>query len=440
MPALTIIGAQWGDEGKGKVVDFVTARADMVVRFQGGNNAGHTLVVDGAKTTLSLIPSGALRPQTKCLIGAGTVLNASVLVAEMEKLSALGIDLSPSRLIVDRDAHLVLDYHVAIDQERERSGLYPRIGTTGRGIGPAYEDRASRLGIRCAELLYPERLRERVFQQAKECNQYLSGVLGSSRRVDVESIWQELSDAAARLQPFVGNGSLLVDESLQRGEKVVFEGAQGVLLDAVHGTYPYVTSSSTIAGAVCTGVGIGPKSVGTVLGIAKAYATRVGEGPFPSEMGEEMSVDIRTRGHEFGSVTGRPRRCGWFDVPAMRRAIRISGIDAIGLTKLDVLTGLKSIKVCVGYTRGGVVLDDLPALAHEFADLVPEWREFPGWDDDIRGIRKHSDLPRKVREFVTGISKLCDRPIVLTSVAPDREATLPLDNNGLLDSFVEKSG
>lgn len=435
MPSLTIIGAQWGDEGKGKVVDFVTASADWVVRFQGGNNAGHTLVVDGAKTTLSLIPSGALRPSTKCLIAAGTVLNPSVLVAEIEKLSALGIELSPSRLVLDRDAHVVLDYHIAIDQERERSGIYPRIGTTGRGIGPAYEDRASRLGIRCAEFLHLERLHERIVQQVRECNQYLCGVLNSSRRVDPDAVWKDLSDNAARLQPYIGNGSKLIDEALCRGEKVVFEGAQGVLLDGTHGTYPFVTSSSTIAGAVCTGVGIGPRRVGKVLGIAKAYATRVGEGPFPSEMDEELSLDIRTRGHEFGSVTGRPRRCGWFDVLAMRRAVRISGIDAIALTKLDVLTGLRTVKICVGYKRGSTVVDDLPALAHEYADLEPVWEDMPGWDEEIHQVRSFSDLPKNVKLFVDRISELCKCPVVMVSVAPDREATLPVSNENEVNFF-----
>jgi adenylosuccinate synthase len=423
MSAVTIVGAQWGDEGKGKIVDLLAEEADWVVRFQGGNNAGHTLVVDGSKTTLSLVPSGILRDSTKCLIGAGTVFNPSVLVAEISKLQTAGVSVSPSRLIIDRDAHVVLDYHVALDQERERSAKFTRIGTTGRGIGPAYEDRAARIGIRAGELQYPDLLKERVAVLVEDANEQLSSLLGSARRVDFAGLWERLVQEAQILTPYLGNGSLLVGDASQRGENILFEGAQGVLLDGVHGTYPYVTSPSTIAGAVCTGVGIGPREVGLVLGVAKAYATRVGEGPFPSEMESSVGEEVRERGHEFGSVTGRPRRCGWFDLIAMKRAKRLSGLDALVLTKLDVLSGLRTIRVCTGYTYAGKALDDVPSLAHEFAAVEPQFVELPGWGD-LREVRAWGDLPELVLKFVRFLEAETRLPVALVSVGPERGAVV----------------
>jgi adenylosuccinate synthase len=423
MPAITIVGAQWGDEGKGKIVDLLAEEADWVVRFQGGNNAGHTLVVDGSKTTLSLVPSGILRKSTKCLIGAGTVFNPSVLVAEISKLQSAGVTVSPERLIIDRDAHVVLDYHVALDQERERSVKFTRIGTTGRGIGPAYEDRAARIGIRAGELQYPDRLEERVAVLVDDANEQLSSLLGSGRRVDFRGLWERLLHEAQLLTPYLGNGSLLIGEASKQRANILFEGAQGVLLDGVHGTYPYVTSSSTIAGAVCTGVGIGPREVGVVLGVTKAYATRVGEGPFPSEMDAALGDEVRERGNEFGSVTGRPRRCGWFDLVAMKRAKRLSGLDALVLTKLDILSGLRTIRVCSGYTLRGKALDDVPSLAHEFSAVEPQFVELPGWGD-LHEVRSWHHLPDSVLGFLRFVESETGLVVALVSIGPERGAVI----------------
>jgi adenylosuccinate synthase len=427
MSAIVVVGAQWGDEGKGKIVDVLTERADWVVRFQGGNNAGHTIVVDGVKTALSLLPSGILRPGVKCLLGAGVVLNPSVLIAEMERVRQAGADVSPERLFIDRDAHLVLDYHIATDKAREHARGAHRIGTTGRGIGPAYEDRSQRSGIRCADLLAPELMRDRIRAHVEEKNQILKHVLGSDMQVDFEAVWERLSEEAGILAPYVSNGSKLVFDASRRGELIVFEGAQGVLLDQIHGTYPFVTSSSTIAGAALVGVGVGPQLISSVLGVAKAYTTRVGEGPFPTEMEPSVGDEIRARGHEFGTVTGRPRRCGWLDAVALRRAVRIGGIDNLVVTKLDVLTGLRTVKVCTGYYLRGVELDDLPALAHEYKQLEPRYEEFRGWNEDLSGARSLADLPAAVRELLQGISKLIDCPVSFASVGPGREATIPVD-------------
>lgn len=435
MSAIVVVGAQWGDEGKGKIVDVLTERADWVVRFQGGNNAGHTIVVEGVKTALSLLPSGILRPGVKCLLGTGVVLNPSVLIAEMERVRKAGADISPERLFIDRDAHLVLDYHIATDKAREHARGVHRIGTTGRGIGPAYEDRSQRSGIRCADLLAPEMMKERVRAHVEEKNKLLRHVLGSDVQVDFEDVWSKLESEAGILAPYVANGSKLIFEASKRGERIVFEGAQGVLLDQMHGTYPFVTSSSTIAGAALIGAGVGPKLIDSVLGVAKAYTTRVGEGPFPTEMEDSVGEEIRARGHEFGTVTGRARRCGWFDAVAMRRAVRISGIDNLVLTKLDVLTGLRTIKVCTGYLSNGGLLDDLPALAHEYQQLQPVYTEFKGWDEDLSEVRSWEDMPGAVRDFVRAISGLLDCPVSLVSVGPGREATMPVDLPEVVQQF-----
>lgn len=439
MSCIVIVGAQWGDEGKGKFVDVLTERADWVVRFQGGNNAGHTIVVDGAKTALSLLPSGILRPGVKCLLGAGVVMNPSVLISEMERVRAAGADTSPGRIVIDRDAHLVLDYHIAIDKARERARGTEKIGTTGRGIGPAYEDRSQRSGIRCADLLYPDRMKERVRAHVTEKNKMLELVLGSESQVDFEALWSTLEQEAAILAPYVGNGSKIVHEALRGGQRVIFEGAQGVLLDQVHGTYPFVTSSSTIAGGASVGGGIGPRMIDSVIGIAKAYTTRVGEGPFPTELHDATGEELRSRGHEFGTVTGRPRRCGWLDAVALKRAVRISGIDNIILTKLDVLSGLRAIKVCTGYKRGKEAIDDLPALVHEYDGLEPQYVELEGWDCDLGQVRRWEDLPASLHTFVREVSRLIECPISFVSVGPGREATIPVDVHPVVAGFVGPS-
>jgi adenylosuccinate synthase len=436
MSSIVIVGAQWGDEGKGKIVDVLTERADWVVRFQGGNNAGHTIVVDGVKTALSLLPSGILRPHVKCLLGAGVVLNPSVLLSEIDRVRAAGAEISPKRLVIDRDAHLVLDYHILVDKARELVRGAGKIGTTGRGIGPAYEDRSQRSGIRCADLLTPGRMRERVRAHVEEKNKLLKYVLDSKAHVDFDELWTRLEQEAEILAPFVGNGSRLIFDALRKGERVIFEGAQGVLLDQVHGTYPFVTSSSTIAGSATIGVGVGPKMIDSVLGIAKAYCTRVGEGPFPTEMLGDLGDEVRKKGHEFGTVTGRPRRCGWFDVVAMRRAIRTSGIDSIILTKLDVLSGLPTLKLCTSYSRGTEVVDDLPPSSEDYDGLEAEYLEVPGWAEDISGARTWDALPKNVRTFVETLSGLLECPVSFVSVGPGREATIPVAPPTVVREFL----
>lgn len=440
MPSIVIVGAQWGDEGKGKIVDVLTEKAQWVVRFQGGNNAGHTIVIDGVKTSLSLLPSGILRPHVRCLLGAGVVLNPSVLLSEIERVQSAGVAISPARLVIDQDAHLVLDYHVLVDKAREILRGSDKIGTTGRGIGPAYEDRSQRSGIRCADLLNPVKMREKVRAHVEEKNKLLKYVLDSKAQVDFDVLWGRLSQEAEALAPFVGTGSRIIYEALQAGEKVVFEGAQGVLLDQMHGTYPFVTSSCTIAGAATIGTGIGPKMIDSVIGIAKAYCTRVGGGPFPSEIEGELGDEIRRRGHEFGTITGRPRRCGWFDAVAMRRAIRTSGIDSLVITKLDVLSGLPTLKVCVGYQRGDTVLDDLPASPEEYEGLSPVYADFPGWSEDISAVRTWQELPSSTRDFLRKLAELVDCPISFASVAPGREATIPGEVCDVLREFIPAVG
>ncbi len=436
MPGIVIVGAQWGDEGKGKFVDVLTENADWVVRFQGGNNAGHTIVVDGVKTALSLLPSGILRPGVRCLLGAGVVLNPEVLISEMERVQRAGAEIAPGRVVVDRDAQLVLPYHIAVDKARELQRGALRIGTTGKGIGPAYEDRSQRSGIRCADLLDLERARARIEAHVAEKNTILQAVLQSDQKVDFNRVWEDLQRQAAVLAPFVGNGSKLVAEALKRGERVIFEGAQGVLLDQIHGTYPFVTSSSTVAGGAAIGVGIGPQRIDEVVGLAKAYTTRVGEGPFPTEVIGNVGDELRTKGHEFGTVTGRPRRCGWFDAVAMRRAIRISGVDSIILTKLDVLSGQTAVRICTSYKSKNGRLDDFPALIHEFESVEAEYVELPGWQEDLTQMRSWEELPATVRLYVEELSALLECPISFVSVGPGREATIPVDPSPLLRSFV----
>ncbi len=436
MPSIVIVGAQWGDEGKGKFVDVLTERADLVVRFQGGSNAGHTIVIDGVKTALSLLPSGILRPGVKCLLGAGVVLNPAVLIAEIDRLRAAGGEIYPERLVVDRDAHLVLDYHVAVDKARETQRGANRIGTTGKGIGPAYEDRSQRSGIRCADLLHLPGVEARVRAHVDEKNKILRYVLGSETQIEFEPLWESLQSNARILAPYIGNGSAIAWNAIQNGQNVIFEGAQGVLLDQVHGTYPFVTSSNTIAGGAAIGVGIGPRAIDSVVGLAKAYSTRVGEGPFPTELVGGIGDELRAKGHEFGTVTGRARRCGWFDAVALRRAVRISGIDSLIMTKLDVLSGQPTLKICTGYRSGGRVVDDLPALPHEFQDLVPEYIEMPGWQEDVTAVRSWDGLPKAAQSYVREVERLVGCPVHLVSVGPDREATIQRDPPGLLRGFL----
>ena len=439
MPSMVVIGAQWGDEGKGKLVDYLTSNADWVVRFQGGNNAGHTVVVDGVTTKLSLVPSGILRPQTRCALAAGVVIDPETLLKEIEQLRKTGVTVDPARLVLDRDAHLILEYHKLVDAAREESLGEGKIGTTGRGIGPAYEDRAARTGIRMAELLVLPELERKLEQYVEAKNAYLALFKGSAR-VEFERVRATLRRAAELLGPHIGNVSMLVHEALHRGQRVVFEGAQGTLLDQVHGTVPFVTSSNTIAGGATTGVGVGPKALDYVLGVVKAYTTRVGSGPFPTELHGEQGDRIRERGHEFGTVTGRPRRCGWFDAVAIKRAVRLNGIDSMAVTKLDVLSGCDKIRICIRYHMDGRELDDVPSLASELDRVVPDYIELDGWKEDLSGVRKWHQLPPAARLYLSTISEIIGCPITVVSVGPDRNSTLFSSHAGYVRNFVSASG
>ncbi|RMG40230.1 MAG: adenylosuccinate synthase [Candidatus Dadabacteria bacterium] len=437
MPSLVVIGAQWGDEGKGKLVDYLTSNADVVARFQGGNNAGHTLVVDGVKTKLSLVPSGILRPNTRCVIGAGVVVDPEVLLNEIRMLQEAGVDVNPSRLVLDRNAHLILDYHRLIDQAREDARGDRKIGTTRSGIGPAYEDRASRTGIRLAELNSMEELREKLAENMKQRNLYLARVLESELQANFEEQWAKLERVRSVILPYIGNASLLLYNALEHEEKVVFEGAQGTLLDQTFGTFPYVTSSNTIAGAVSTGCGIGPGSIDHVLGVAKAYTTRVGQGPFPTELRDQVGQYLAEKGAEFGTVTGRQRRCGWFDAVAMRRAVRLSGVNALAITKLDVLCGLEKIKICIKYKLNGQELEDVPALASELEKVEPEYIEFDGWQDTLEGVTKWHHLPVNARFYLSTISEIIGCPVTIVSFGAERESTIFSSGASYVKNFVK---
>lgn len=438
MPSLVIVGAQWGDEGKGKLVDYLTENAGYVVRFQGGNNAGHTLVVDGRKTKLSLIPSGVLRAKSRCVIAAGVVVDPTVLLKEISELKSAGIEVTPEKLLIDRDANLIFAYHTEVDIAREESKGDEKIGTTGRGIGPAYEERASRSSIRFADLLDTSVLKAKLERNIAHWNKYLQSVLGSDRQVNAEAEWKRVSDFIPLLRPFIGNASLELDKALIKDARVLFEGAQGTLLDQVFGTVPYVTSSNTVAGAVCTGCGLGPKRVNYVLGVAKAYSTRVGGGPYPTEIHDSVADDIRTKGGEFGTVTGRPRRCGWFDAFALRRAVRLNGIDSLAITKLDVLAGIEKIKICTGYSLDGKELEDLPSLAAELDRVETKYIEMPGWGDEIVKATTWDELPATARDFIDTISELCACPVSIASVGAERLSTIFCKNYEFIKKFTEK--
>ncbi|MGI6524934.1 MAG: adenylosuccinate synthase [Bdellovibrionota bacterium] len=435
MPSLVLVGAQWGDEGKGKLVDYLAPKANWVVRFQGGNNAGHTVIVGEKTYKLSLIPSGILHTETCCALGAGVVIDPEVLLSEMAKLNEDGVSTSPERLIVDRDAHLILEYHKLIDVAREHSMGAAKIGTTGRGIGPAYEDRAARMGVRMADLFDLGALKKRLREITDQKNLYLSGVLGSATVADFDQIWQVVERAAEKLCPHVRNVSLLIDQALQNGKKVLFEGAQGTLLDQMHGTVPFVTSSNTVAGAAATGTGIGPNKIDYVLGIVKAYTTRVGSGPFPTELNDKDGDHLCEKGREFGTVTGRKRRCGWFDGVAMRRAVRLNGINSFAITKLDVLSGLDTLKICTKYKLDGEYIDDVPPLASESARVQPEYIELAGWKEDISTVKSWQELPEAAKRYLSTISDVTGCQISVLSIGPDRDSTIFSDCSQFIRNF-----
>ncbi len=425
MKSLAVIGSQWGDEGKGKIVDVITRQASWVVRFQGGNNAGHTVVVDGKTIKLNLLPSGVLREGCRVAVGAGVVLDGMALMREIDSVRASGISVTPQRLVVDGRVPLVLPYHREIDRVREEARGGNKIGTTLRGIGPAYEERASRVGLRLCDLRDGEVAQTVLKERLKEVSAYLAGCFGSTVSLSLEEHLEEVARLQESVLPFMGDVSFEISRAISSGERVVFEGAQGCLLDVAFGTVPFVTSSHTSAGGISVGVGVGPRSVDRILGLAKAYTTRVGSGPFPTELLDAQGDELRQRGAEYGTVTGRPRRCGWLDIVALRYAIRASGIDCLALTKLDVLSGLETIRIATAYrTPDGRELEDLPLWDRQSSLWTPVYRELPGWQEDISGVRSFADLPHQAQQYVEAVASLAGCPVVLVGVGQSRDATL----------------
>ena len=424
MAVVVIVGAQWGDEGKGKVVDLYTEHADCVARWGGGANAGHTLVVEGKKLVTHLVPSGVLRPGTTCVLGDGMVVDPDQLLSEIRDLKGQGLLVDDHDLLVGRRAHVILGYHKRLDELREqRAGA---IGTTTRGIGPAYEAKAGRRGLRMGDLRRPARVAALVERNLEEVNPVLLRLGGEPfAAAPLVSEALRYGEALAR---WIGDAGRFVHDAILKGKNVLFEGAQGSLLDLDHGTYPYVTSSSTLAGGACTGLGVGPTQIGAVVGIAKAYATRVGAGPFPTELPGDQGNLLREAGGEYGATTGRPRRCGWLDIPALRLAVRTSGMTGLAVTKLDVLTGVQPIKLCVAYRLRGETLDELPLDLDDLAEAEPVYETVDGWTEDTRGVRDLESLPQAARRYLSRIEDLLGIPMVLVSVGPNRAETIVLRN------------
>lgn len=419
---VVVIGTQWGDEGKGKIVDWLTDRAQGVVRFQGGHNAGHTLVVNGKKTVLHLIPSGILRDNVTCYIGNGVVLAPDALLEEMDMLAAAGISVE-GRLKISEATPLILPHHVALDKAREIAKGAGKIGTTGRGIGPAYEDKVARRAIRVQDLFH----RERFAAKLGEVLDHHNFMLKNYFKADIVDFNKTLDDAmrmAERIKPLVADVPRALYDANRNGDNLLFEGAQGTLLDIDHGTYPFVTSSNCTAGGASTGTGMGPSSMHYVLGITKAYTTRVGSGPFPTELFDDVGKYLGEKGHEFGATTGRARRCGWFDAAALKRSIQINGISGLCVTKLDVLDGLETLRICVGYTINGVKSDILPVGAETLANCEPIYEELPGWKDSTVGVKTVDGLPANAKTYLQRMEQLCEVPIDIISTGPDREETI----------------
>ncbi|MDI9350314.1 MAG: adenylosuccinate synthase [Candidatus Symbiobacter sp.] len=420
--AVVVVGAQWGDEGKGKIVDWLCERADMVVRFQGGHNAGHTLVINGAVYKLSLLPSGVVRPGKISIIGNGVVVDPWALFKEIDTLRQQGVEITPDSLKIAENAALILPVHGIIDRARERAEGDQKIGTTGRGIGPAYEDKVARRAVRAADLLDDEVLHAKISRMLSHHNATLRGL--GQPEFSLDDVLNPLLEIRPQLLPYLTPTWHLLNQAIKEEKKIVFEGAQGIMLDVDHGTYPYVTSSNTVAGQAAAGSGIGPRHLSYILGIAKAYTTRVGSGPFPTELTDAIGEQIGARGKEFGTVTGRKRRCGWFDAVMMRQALALSGVDGIALTKLDVLDGLSEVKICVGYELEGQKLDYLPASARQQAQLRPIYETWPGWRTPTESVRKLADLPPAALRYVERLQSLIDCKIAIISTSPERDDTI----------------
>ena len=425
---VVVIGAQWGDEGKGKIVDWLAEEAAGVVRFQGGHNAGHTLVVGGKKTILRLIPSGILHETLDCFIGSGVVVSPEALLGEIDELNAAGVKNVEGRLKIAPTCTVILPYHVALDQAREASRGAGKIGTTGRGIGPAYEDKVARRAIRMVELLYIDKLKAKIEANLAYYNVQLQH-LHQAEPVKLEDVMAVIEKVAPRILPMLADVSRTLHDINEKGGKLLFEGAQGTLLDIDYGTYPFVTSSNCLAGAASAGAGVAPQMLQYVLGIVKAYTTRVGSGPFPTELFDEVGAGLAERGHEFGSVTGRARRCGWFDAAALKRSIQVNGISGMCITKLDVMDGIENINICVGYMLpDGSQTDILPFGADAVADCVPIYETLPGWSESTVGVKDYDKLPANAKAYLKRIEEVCGAPVAIVSTGPDREETIVLQH------------
>ncbi len=426
MANIVIVGTQWGDEGKGKIVDLLAEYADYVVRFQGGNNAGHTMVVNGEQFISHLVPSGILQGKI-CFIGNGLVVDPEVLVEEIDYLTGKGIAVGPENLKISERAQVIMPYHKMIDNAREKMKGDKKIGTTGRGIGPCYEDKACRRGFRFVDLLDEAGFKEKLDTVIPEKNFYLKEFL-NDEPVDADAIYSQYSQLAKRLAPYVANISVELYDAARQGRQILFEGAQGTHLDIDHGTYPFVTSSNTVSGNACCGSGIGPKEITGVTGIVKAYTTRVGAGPFPTELSDDIGDAIQKKGAEFGATTGRKRRCGWLDLVILRNSVRLNGITGLVITKLDVLDGLESLNICTGYEYKGKLIKDFPASLDVLAECQPVYETHPGWAEDVTGIRNFDDLPENAIKYLRRIEELADAPIHIVSVGPGRDETIVLKN------------
>lgn len=419
MPANIVVGTQWGDEGKGKIIDIIASRADVVVRSQGGNNAGHTVVNDGQTYKLHLIPSGILYKNTLCLIGAGVVLDPKDLLSEIDNLSPRGV--SFDNLKIDPRAHVVMPWHITLDGLSEKFRGNSDIGTTKRGIGPCYMDKYERCGIRVYDLVHPEVFAEKVRMTGKLKNKIITEVYGGEPH-DIEAIIKEYTEYGKRLAKYVDDVSVIVYEAAKANKTIMFEGAQATLLDIDFGTYPYVTSSHPLSAGVCVGTGVGPMIISNIIGVAKAYTTRVGKGPFPTELDDEIGETIRNKGGEFGTTTGRPRRTGWFDAVIVRHSVRVNGLSSLAINKLDTLGGIGDLKVCVAYKKpDGTVIENFPAALEEHADCVPVYETLKGFDDDISSCRSFDELPEACKKYIERLEELCDCHISMVGVGPDRE-------------------
>ena len=421
MAAVVLIGAQWGDEGKGKITDFLAERADMIVRYQGGNNAGHTVVIGEETYKLHLIPSGIFYSDKVCVIGNGLVIDPKVLIEELSYLEARGV--STGNLLISNNAHVIMPYHRLLDILEEEFKGENKIGTTKRGIGPAYKDKVSRIGIRISDLMDKEEFANRLEYNLREKNLMITKIY-SQKEFIYKDILEEYMEFAEKLRPYVADTSLEVNRCLDQGKKILFEGAQGTLLDVDHGTYPYVTSSNPIAGAACVGAGVGPTRITKVVGVIKSYTTRVGEGPFPTELEGATGELIRERGGEYGTTTGRPRRCGWFDAVIARYAVRVSGVSDFAFTKLDVLTGMDKLQICTGYSYRGEIITEFPQSLKVLAECEAIYEEMPGWQEDITEITEYAKLPEQAKQYVSKIEKLTNVPVTLLAVGPGRNQTI----------------